>query len=214
MENIKEENFESYEVSDFCSELKSGSKEFAVRYVSPCLVLEKSGKKVCEWFFNEKTTKKGTHEIIKDFSNIILDKKSADVNIKNEDATLTDKTQDCVNFDKMLHKVLQFFPNLRESYDTEFNDNSSMCKKINFIKEFVVPDILKMISRTRDDNRLERLFSNLCDDYVFGDETCRCVVTMLFFNSITEPDARKKVKEYIPKYMLKAWNASWRMRNF
>lgn len=214
-DKIKEENFECFKVSEFCCELKNNSKEFTVKYISPCLILEKSNKRISEWFFSEKTTNKDINEIVKDFSGMILAKKEARVVSGTENVKITNETDDsqkCVNFEKMLHKVLQFFPKLKEDYDAKFDHDSSLCKKINFIRDFVIPEILKMINRTRDDNRLERMFLNLCDDYVFGDETTKCIITMLFFNSISNESARRKIREYIPKYMIKVWDASWKIR--
>ena len=204
---IENSNFEINNVSDFCYEIKNNSNTYIIKYESPCIFLEKSEKKICEWMLNENSTNKDINCILDDFSDIINEKKKIKTVSKEEK-----KTDDLIKFDDMVSKILQFMPDIKDMFYQRFSETSKLSDKIKFLKNEVVSQLNKMISRSRDDKKLERLFYNLSKDYVFGDENTRCIITMIIFNGITDEKLREKVQSILPAYMQKTWVASWRVR--
>jgi len=207
-EKIKVSEFKLDYVSDFCCELENDSTKYIIKYDSPCIILENSGKKISEWMFNSDTSNKDAELILDDFCNYIAGKKQKKFKAEKKDGNSSDE----VNFDSMVSRVLQFFPEERDQYSNNFSDSSKISEKISFIKEKIIPQINNMVNRSRDDKRLVRLFSNLCKDYAFGDDDTKCVVSMLFFNGIEGKQSRSKVKDMLPMYMKKTWIASERYR--
>lgn len=207
-EKIKTSEFKLNLISDFCCELENDSTKYNIKYESPCIILEDSDKKISEWMFNNDTSSKDTELILDDFCNYMVGRKQKKFKTEKKDENSSDK----VNFDSMISKVLQFFPEERDQYSKNFSDSSKISEKINFIKEKIIPQINNMVNRSRDDKRLVRLFSNLCKDYAFGDDDTKCVVSMLFFNGIEGKQSRMKVKDMLPMYMKKTWIASERYK--
>ena len=206
---IENNNYEVNNISDFCYEIKNDSNTYIVKYEPPCVFLEKSEKKICEWMLNGNSTSKDMDCILDDFSNIINEKKKIkDSNIAKEEK----KVNDLIKFDNMVYKILQFMPDIKDVFYQRFSETSKLSDKIKFLKNEVVSQLNKMIGRSRDDKKLERLFYSLSKDYVFGDEDTRCVITMVIFNGITDEKLREKVKFMLPAYMQKTWVASWRVR--
>lgn len=207
---IENNNYVVSHISDFCYEIKNDANTYTLKYESPCIFLEKSDKKICEWMLNQNSTTKDINCILDDFSDIINEKKK----IKNLDSSKEEKKKndDLIKFDDMISKILQFMPDIKDIFYQKFSETSKLSDKINFLKREVVPQLNKMIARSRDDKKLERLFYNLSKDYVFGDDDTRCIITMIIFNGITDEKSREKVKFILPAYMQKTWVASWRVR--
>lgn len=203
-EKISESAFEKNKISDFCFEFKNSEVCYTVEYKAPCLVLSKNGEKLCEWLLNENSSKKYIGEIVSDFSDTIGKKK-----LVSPAKRLEKNIQKEVTIDKMAEKLMHFFPNFRESY----NSTQKISEKISFFGDKIIPEINKMISKNKDENKVERMLSNLCNDYVFGDLNTRCVITMLFFRGINGKENRKKARRFLPNYMKKTWDATLRMKN-
>ena len=165
-DKIIDNNFEKIKISDFNFEFKNENICYDIKYISPCVILEKNNNKICEWLLNENSSKKYTENILDDFSNIINNKK----------------------FEK------------------------EISEKISFFNSKIMPEINKMIHKTKDDNKIERMFKNLCNDYVFGDSQTRCIITMLFFRGIESKESRKKIRNLLPNYMKKTWDATLRIK--
>lgn len=205
---IESSGFKLTSISDFHCELENESAKYAIKYESPCIILENSDKKISEWMFNSDTPNKDIDLILDDFCSYIIGRKQRKIKSEKKCEVQSDK----VSFESMLSKVLQFFPEERDQYSKNFSDLSKMSEKINFIKEKLIPQINNMVNRSRDDKRLVRLFSGLSKDYAFGDDDTRCIISMLFFNGIEGKESRLKVKDMLPMYMKKTWIASERYK--
>ncbi|MBO6126844.1 MAG: hypothetical protein J6P21_02445 [Clostridia bacterium] len=201
---VTESNLEKIKISDFCFEFKNKEVCYAIKYVSPCIILETNNNKVCEWLLDKDASKKYLEDVLEDFVNIILKKKPECA--KKEMKIIKDQKETNVN--KMADKLLHFFPNFRENYFLL----EKISEKISFFNNKIMPEINNMICRTKDDNKTERMFKNLCDDYVFGDSQTRCIVTMLFFRGIKNKKSRKKIRNLLPNYMKKTWDATLRVK--
>lgn len=204
LKKIGEEKYEKKLISDFEFEIRDDSECYSIKYNSEVVCLEKEDHKISEWRLNQNSINKDLDDIVNDFANTISPKKIENKFIQDRPKRIDQKE---VDFDKMASRVLQFFPNERETFDK----NSSLREKIRFLKDKILPQINKMISRTKDDKKIERMFNNLCNDYAFGDEQARCVITMLIFNGVTDKECRAKIKSILPNYMKKTWDASWRV---
>ena len=206
---VESNNYKIDNISDFCYEIKNDSNTYTLKYEPPCIFLEKSGKRLCEWMFEENSTNKYIDGILDDFSDIINEKKKIkDSNISKEKK----ENDDLVKFDDMISRILQFMPDVKDIFYRTFSENSKLSDKIKFLRDEIVPQLNKMISRSRNYKKLERLFYNLSKDYVFGDEDTRCVITMIIFNGIVDNKSREKVRLLLPAYMQKTWMASWRVK--
>ena len=201
---ITESNLEKTKISDFCFEFKNKEVCYVIRYVSPCVILEKNDNKICEWLLDGNSSKKYLEDVLEDFVNIILKKKNEFA--KKEIKIIKDQKE--VSIDKMADKLLHFFPNFKENYFLL----KKISEKISFFNNKIMPEINKMICRTKYDNKIERVFKNLCDDYVFGDSQTRCIITMLFFRGIKNKKSRRKIRNLLPSYMKKIWDATLRVK--
>lgn len=206
---IEENNYKINKISEFQYEIKNDSNCYFLKYESSCVFLEKSEKRVCEWMLNENTTKKDIECILNDFSDIINEKKKIKDFTKEEGKS---ESSELVKLDDVIIRILQFMPDIKDKFQKKFSESSELSDKIFFLRDEVMPQLNKMINRTRDDKKLERLFYNLSKDYVFGDENTRCVISMIIFNGITDEKSREKVKSILPPYIQKTWVASWRVR--
>lgn len=202
-DKIIDNNFEKIKISDFNFEFKNENICYNIKYISPCVILEKNNNKICEWLLNENSSKKYTENILDDFSNIINNKK-----FEKEIKIISNQSQKEINIDKMADKLLHFFPDFRENYALL----EKISEKISFFNSKIMPEINKMIHKTKDDNKIERMFKNLCNDYVFGDSQTRCIITMLFFRGIESKESRKKIRNLLPNYMKKTWDATLRIK--
>lgn len=208
-QKLENENFVVNYVSDFSCEFKNDVNRYDVKYISPCLILEKNEKSICEWFFNEQSVSKDIESISSDFASSILEKNISNKKFKEDEVSKHGDKK--IDFNKMINKVLQFFPDLRNEFE-QFDSEITLREKIFFTKKKVLPQMNRMIGRTKDENKVNRMFNNLCNDYVFGDDQVRCIVTMLFFNGIEGKTNRAKVRSLLPDYMKKTWDASWRAK--
>lgn len=197
-------NFEKNKISDFNFEFKNGAVCYAVEYTAPCVVLKKEGSKLCEWLLDENSSNKYIEDIVSDFSNVIIDKRPE---IQKKEAKVNDQKE--VSVDKMADKLMHFFPDLRGKYQTL----EKISEKIYFFSNSILPEINKMVVKTKEENRIERMFKNLCNDYVFGDLQTRCIITMLFFRGIEGKESRKKIRSLLPNYIKKTWDATLRVKN-
>lgn len=203
-DRITESNLEKMKISDFCFEFKNNEVCYIIKYISPCIILEKNNNKICEWLLDENSSRKYLEDILEDFVNIILNKKPKFT--KKETKIISDQKE--ISVDKMADKLLHFFPNCREDYFLL----EKISEKISFFNNKIMPEINKMICRTKDDNKTERMFKNLCDDYIFGDSQTRCIITMLFFRGVKNKKSRKKIRNLLPSYMKKTWDATLRVK--
>ncbi len=198
-------NFEKTKISDFNFEFKNEAVCYTVEYVSPCVSLKKGGNKLCEWLLDENASNKYIEDIISDFSNVIINKKPE---IQKREAKVNDQKE--ISIDKMADKLLHFFPDLRAKYDPI----EKISEKISFFSSNILPEINKMITKKKEENKIERMFKNLCNDYVFGDLQTRCMITMLFFRGIEGKESRKKIRHLLPNYIKKTWDATLRVKRY
>lgn len=202
---IMHANFEKNKISNFNFEFKNESVCYTIEYTAPCVVLKKNDNKLCEWFLDENASNKYIEDIVFDFSNVIIDRKPE---IQKKEVKVNDQKK--ISVDKMADKLMHFFPDLREKYELL----EKISEKISFFSINILPEINKMVTKKKEENKIERMFKNLCSDYVFGDLQTRCIITMLFFRGIEGKESRKKIRSLLPHYIKKTWDATLRVKHY
>ena len=208
-QKINGNDFSKNQISDGEVEFSKGEVCFKISYLDSNVVLSSSDKKLCEWHLNDSSTNKDISEIVDEFCELVIGKKSKKVVSKKLGSDIP--SNETITFDKMIEKVLQFFPDQRDEYVKNLS-TSTIKDKVLFIKNNVIPQISDMVKKAKCDNRTDRLFNHLSNSYVFGDDNTKCIITMMFFNSITGNDERKKVRSMLPYYLRKIWDFSWKFK--
>ena len=208
-QKVLNKNFVEKKISDSEFEFSKGDLSFKILWKNSNVILFSSEKKLCEWYLGNDPTNKDISSISDEFCEFMVGKKENKSKIKNSE--VVEDTSN-VSFDKMVEKVLQFFPEEREIYQNDNLSSSTIKEKISFLKNNVIIKMNDMIKKTKSDNKTERLIKHLCNSYIFGDENTKCVVSMLFFNGINGENERQKVKKMVPFYLKKTLDASWKIR--
>ncbi|MCL2312544.1 MAG: hypothetical protein FWC41_08695 [Firmicutes bacterium] len=198
---VKKQNFSKIIVSETETEFSNEKGKYIVALMDKNVTLTNSQGKLCEWYFCDELTKKEMDVILKDFYGIM--------NSKSQDNKKKDVTE--LDFWKLTDKILQIFPDLNENFRNESQEKNEF-KKVHFIRNYVVPKVNDLLSKSRDKTKLKKLFEYLCHAYVFGDDVTRCIITMSIFNGINGIKERELAKTFLPMYMRKVWDASWKVR--
>lgn len=208
-QKISGNGFSKNQISDSEVEFSKDETKFIISYLNSTVKLSSGDKKLCEWHLNDSSTNKDVNLIVDEFCEFILGKKDDKLEEKKQVVELSNET---ITFDKMMEKVLTFFPDERDEYVKNLS-NTSLKDKILFVKNSIIPKIDNMVKKSKCDNRTNRLFNHLADSYVFGDDDTKCIITMLFFNSITGEEERNKVRSMLPYYLKKTWDFSWKFKS-
>lgn len=211
LEKKTSSNFSVKKISDSEFDFVSSSSLFKIVWQNSNVILfSDEKKKLCEWSLEENSTNKDISLISDDFCEFMIGKKEYKVDKRNNSNEDNEEFSD-ISFDKIVEKVLQFFPDERAKYEEEVK-NLDIKNKILFLRDNVVDKIDDMSKKSKQDNRTERLFKHLANSYIFGDKNTKCVVSMLFFNGVKGVEERKKIRKMLPFYLRRTWDASWEVR--
>ncbi len=211
LEKKTSSNFSAKKISDDEFDFVSSTSLFKIVWKNSNVILfSDEKKKLCEWSLENEATNKDISLISDDFCEFMIGKKEKKIDKKNSRNESNEEFSD-VSFDKMVEKVLQFFPEERAKYEENVK-NLTIKDKVLFLRDNVVGKIDSMSKKPKQDNRTERLFRHLGNSYVFGDKTTKCVVSMLFFNGVKGTEERKKIRKMLPFYLRRTWDASWEVR--
>jgi ATP-dependent protease Clp ATPase subunit len=165
-------------------------------------IFDDSDKILCEWFLDENSSKKDLEVAAFDFYETIFGKTQPEIKAikKSKDLNNTD-------FFYLIEEMTKIFPEIKLEYEKELN-NTKKFRKIKFTREVIMPKISETLEHEKEKSKISKIFKNLCNSYVFGDEDTKCIITMAIFNEIKTPKKQNLSIKFLPNTMKKVWNAS------
>lgn len=108
------------------------------------------------------------------------------------------------------NRMVNIFPDMKDEVKTEEN-SYELFRGVTFARASIVPRVLELM-QSGDAKQIDKLAEVLSNQYSYGDQDTRAIVTMVVLNAVTDEKQKEMLKEEMSEELKKAWKAAEKFR--